>query len=237
MRRLVALLVCAGSFCVSTPALAVGGAEDVTVTRAYLRASESYARRAYAEAAASAAAVEARASGIATECPAALTYAPRDAAFGELVELTEMVVAYADVVPVRAARLRLAGAIAPLSWSSRKLTRLVHSQAVAERSIATLALPDVCADIAAWRTSAYATLPASVTGFLGRLRPIEMGVGPSQESREAVIVRLLKPYEDAGEKRVVSRMEKFEMRAYRRLAAAIAAASRKLAAALGVSAL
>jgi outer membrane lipoprotein-sorting protein len=84
MRGLCVALVCVGLLCVSAPTFAAGSAENVTATQAYLRGSESYARRAYVTVAARAAAVEARASEIAVECPSALTYAPRDAGFGEL---------------------------------------------------------------------------------------------------------------------------------------------------------
>jgi hypothetical protein len=211
--------------------------DDAAATRAYLRASESYARSSYAKVAASAAAIEARASEIARECPYALTYAPRDTEFGELAEATEMTVVYAGVAPVRSAALRLAHAIAHLNWSSSRLTRLVRSQAVEERSIAGLGLPDVCADIAAWRMSAYTTLLPSAMGFLARVHKIETGVGPSEESREAVIWRLLRHEEDTVERRTVKRIEELEALKSRRLTATIAVARRKLAAALGVSAL
>lgn len=235
--RLFVALACTGVLCVSTPVLAADRVDDTVATQAYLRASESYARSAYADVAERVAVLEARASEIAAECSSALTYAPRDAAFGELTEATDIAVAYADVAPVRTATLRLAHAISNLSWSSGRLTRLVRSQALAERTTAELALPDVCADLAAWRMSAYAMLPPSVTGFLARVQPIEAGVGPSEEPREAAIVRLLKPYENATERQSIKRVEQLEASAGRRLGAAIAAASAKLAAALGVSAL
>lgn len=229
------MLACAGWLYASAPALAAGYASDVVSTRAYLRASMLSARRAHAEVSARIAVLEARTSEIASECPSALTYAPRDTAFGELVEAAETTVAYADVAPVRAAMLRLAHSIAHLSWSNRRLTRLVRSQAVGERMIATLALPDICAGIETWRASAYATPPATVTEFLMRVRPVESGVGPSEEPLEMVILRLLKPYEDAAERRSVKRMERLEEGANRRLVAAIAAAQKRLAVVLGVS--
>jgi hypothetical protein len=233
---LFAVLACGGLWA-AVPALAAGRVDDTAATQTYLRASEVYARSAYTVVAARVAALEARASEIAAECPSALTYAPRDEAFGEIAETTDMAVVYADVVPVRAVTLRLARAISHLSWSSGRLTRLVRSQALAERAAAELALPDACADIAAWRASAYSTLPPSVASFLGRVQSIEAGVGPSEEPREAAIGRLLRPYEDAAARRTVKRIERLEVSAGRRLGTAIAAASAKLAAVLGVSAL
>ncbi len=237
MSRLFAAFACAGSLCVSAPTLAIGSEDDATATRAYLRADEAYGRTAYAEVAANAAAIEARTNEIVAECPSALTYAPRDAAFGELTEAAEMTVVYADVPSVRSTALHLAGAIEHLRWGDGRLERLVHSQAVGERSIATLALPDICVDIAAWRASAYATPPSSVTGFLARLRTFESGVGPSEESIETVILRLLRPYETQAERRIVKRIERLEALTNRRLSVASTVARAKLAAALGVSAL
>jgi hypothetical protein len=187
----------------------------------------------------SVAAIEARASEIAGECPSALTYAPRDMAFGELGEEAVTTVFFAGVAPVRSMLSRLSGAIAQLGWSDRRLSRLVHAEAGEERGIVTLALPDVCADITAWRASAYAALPPSAAAFLARVRAIESSsfVGPSEESREAVIMRLLRPYEGPAERRTAKRVERFEAEIRRRLTAATAAARAKLAAGLGISAL
>lgn len=232
---LTALMCVSSLLCMSAPALAGGHAEDAAATRAYLGASEFYARGAFTESPASTAAVEARARSIAKECPSSLTYAPRDEAFEELTEATEMTVVYAGVAPVRSATLRLANVIAHLRWSNSKLTRLVRSQAVGERLIAALALPDVCADIDGWRMSTYTRLPSSVTEFMARVLAIEGE--PSEESRETVILHLLKPYEGRAERRTVARIEQLEVRNGRRLATAIALARRKLASALGVSAL
>jgi hypothetical protein len=221
----------------SAPALAVGRTGDATATRAYISASESYARSASAVAAAGVAAIEARASEIATECPLSLTYAPRDAEFGELGETASETLVYAGLVPMRPAALRLAGAIAHLSWSSSKLTRLVRSLAAVERSGATFELPNVCAEIAGWKASAYATPPPGVAGFLARVYTSEERFGAAEESRESYILSLLKPFESASQRRAVKRAERIEALTWKRLNPAIAAAERKLAAALGASAL
>jgi hypothetical protein len=239
MTRLIAGLACAACACLPVPALAAVHADDAAATRAYLRADDAYEGGAYAEVGAMVAAIEARAGEIAGECPSALTYAPRDAAFGELGEEMGTTVFFAGQVPVRSMILRLAGTIAHLTWSDRRLSRLVRAEAAEERAIAVLALPEVCADIAAWKASAYAALPQSTVGFLARLRASESlsVVGPSEEPREAVIRRLLRPYEGPAERRAAKRIEHLEAQIGRRLAAAAAAARTKLAAALGVSAL
>ena len=237
--RLFVGLACVGSLYVSAPALAAGRADDAASTQAYLRASEAYARGVSPEVGASVAAIVARASEIEGECPSALTYAPRDAAFGEIGEEAGMTLYYAGVAPMRATRLGFAQAVGQLSWSDHRLTRLVRAQAAEEVVVAALAQPDVCADIEAWKASAYATLPQSATGYLARVARIESGsyVGPSEESREAAIMRLLRSYEGPSERRAVKRLKRQEQRTDRKLGAAAEAVRTKLAAALGVSAL
>lgn len=223
----------------SAPALATRRMDDTVATQAYLRASEAYARGASAEVGASVAAITARASEIAGECPSALTYAPRDAAFGEIGYEAYWTLFYAGVAPMRATRLGFARAIGRLSWNDRKLTRLVRAQAAEEVAIVAVALPDVCAGIEGWQASAYAALPQSAMDFLAREAAIESRayVGPSEESGERVIMRLLEPYEGPREKQTVKQVERQGQRTWGKFWAAVEAARARLAAALGVPAL
>ncbi len=233
------VLACVASLWEAVPALASGPANDAAATRAYVRASEAYARGASTEVGGGVAAIADRASEIAGECPSALTYAPRDAAFGDIGDEASTALFYSDVAPMSATRLGFAHAVGGLRWRDRRLTRLVHAQAVEEVAEVALALPNVCADIEAWKASAYATLPQSATGFLARVAAIESGsyFGPSEEPREALINRLLKPYEGSRELRTMERIKQHDQRAYRMLGEAEEAAQSKLAAALGVSTL
>jgi hypothetical protein len=235
----VAALACAACACVSTPAVAATRVDNHAATRAYLRASEAWERSATAELAARVAAMEARASEIAGECPSALTYAPRDEAFGEFGEEVSTAVFWAGAASMRSTGLRLVDAIAHLRWSDRKLTRLVHAETMEERMIAATALPDVCADLAAWKASAYAALPQSSTRFLTRVRASESlsFVGFTEESREALILRLLRRFEGPAERRTAKRIERFEAQIDKRLEAAAVAADAKLTTGLGASAL
>lgn len=239
MKGSVAALACALCACLSTPAVAASRVEDHAATRAYLRASEAYERSATTEVAARVAAIGARASEIAGECPAALTYAPRDEAFEELGAEATTIAFWTGVAPVRAAGLRLADAIAHLRWTDRRLTRLVHAVAAEEQMAAALALPDVCADIAVWKASAYATLPQSTSRFLTHSQAIESlsFIGFTEESRETLIWRLLRRFERPAEIRAAKRIEHVERRISKRVEAAIVAARAKLAAGLGVPAL
>ncbi len=239
LSQLCAVLACVGSLYVSVPALAASGPDDAAATQAYLRASETYARDASANVGGSVAAIAARANEIAEACPSALTYAPRDGAFGELGEEMSTTLFYTGLAPMGATRLTFAHAIGHLSWSDRGLTKLVREQAAVEVAAVALALPDVCADIAAWKASAYAALPQSATRFLARRAAIESReyIGPSEESLEVAITRLLRKYEGPAERREMKLVERREQRTDRMLVAAQEAARARLAAGLGVSTL
>jgi hypothetical protein len=239
VRRLIAVLACAACACLPAHAFASVHTDDVGATRAYLGADDAYERSTYAEVGVRVAAIEARVSEIGGECPSVLTYAPRDAAFGEFGEEANTTAFFAGKAPARPLLLRLAHTIEHLSWSNRRLTGLVRAEAAEERAIATLALPDVCADIAAWKANDYAALPQSTTRFLARVEAIESlsVVGPSEESRETVIMRLLRPYETPAQRRIAGRIERLEAQIGSRINAARAAGEKKLAVAWGVSAL
>lgn len=233
------MLVSAACASLLTPPLASAGVDDVAATRSYLRAGYAYERSVSREAPAGEAALAATASRIAGGCPSALTYAPRDEAFEEIEEEIGVTLSasYRLGAPtLRAPALRLAGRIARLRWSNRRLTRLVHAEAAEERANTTIAPADVCADIAAWKASAYATLPPDALRFVARTNRIEAlsFVGFTEESREAIIRRLLGRFEEGRERVQARRLARLEARAEARARAVETAAQKRVAAALGV---
>jgi hypothetical protein len=215
---------------------AADGRGEVAATRAYLLASLEVQVEEHAGLNQMLAAAEGRASEIARECPGALTYAPRDEAFEQLLYEAQSVIAYAAAVPARDALLRLSDAIVNLRWHERRLTALVHVRVVEERAVATLALPNLCTDLASWRGSAYSALPASATSFLASVEAIEAaGAGePGEGPREMVIMRLLRPHETPALRRLAKRVAGMERQTNSRLEAAAATARKRLTAALGV---
>jgi hypothetical protein len=212
---------------------------DLAATRAYLRAIALDGRESYLNVPAGAAAIEARAREIGSQCAGALTYAPRDEAFNEIAEEAAQTIFLAALGPLRGELRRFARALQHLTWSNRKLTRLVHERAAEEAAYAALVLPDVCGDIERWKTGSYAQLPASVGAFLEHALKLEVAplTGPRLETREAVILRLLTHWESARERRDARRSEARERRAGERIDAAWSDAKGKLATALGVAAL
>jgi hypothetical protein len=75
--------------------------------------------------------------------------------------------------------------------------------------------------------------------YLARVLKIELAVfvGPSEEPREAAILRLLGRYESRSERRTAKRIHHLEAQDEKRVGEAATAAETKLAAALGVSTL
>jgi hypothetical protein len=238
VRSPIVALACAT--CAALPATARADVRpgDAVATRAYLRAATTYESAVRPEAAARIAAVEARGGRIAGECPSALTYAPRDTAFEEIGEEANISMFLAGTAPVRAATLRLGHADARLKWSDHRLTRLVRGQTAEERAAVELGPPNVCADIAGWKASAYAALPPSATKFTARVQAIaSSSIVGRGEARDVVIMRLLRRYERPAERRAAKRIERDGAAIEGRLERAESAAETKLAAALGVTVL
>jgi hypothetical protein len=235
----IAVLACAACACAPVSALAAVTSRNAASTRAYLRIVADQARVANSDLGLGFAALEALEHKIAGECPEALAYAPRDVAYEEIGGEVEyaLSIAIGDALDPQA--LGRARAIGALSWSNRRLTRLVRDQAAEGRGYATYVPPNLCAQIAGWREDAYASLPAASSRFLAEMRASEPEayVGPREESRETVIARLLEPYESPAERRRAKRIERLENRVANRLNAATTSAETQLAAVLGVATL
>jgi len=210
---------------------------DAAATRAYVRITVATAREVAGAKAAQIAAIEAAAAAIASGCPAALTYAPRDFALQELTREISRWLWFAGLVPLGAIALDESRVFGGLRWSNRTLTRLVREEAVEERAEVAVEAPPVCAQIEAWKAADYAVLPSSASSFLRHLEAIEAQdtFGPSEEPRELAIAHMLRRYEAGAEKRALRKTERLEEATYREVDSAMTITERKLAAALGVS--
>lgn len=241
LQCLGAVLACAVCACVPASALAAARSNNTTATRAYLRIVVEQQRVESSDVGMGVTAVQALERQIAGECPGVLAYAPRDVAYEQIggeVEYALSIAADHSLVP-QAQALDLARALDALRWSNRRLTRLVGDREAEERAYATDTPPSLCAQIAAWRESAYAALPESSSRFLAEMGASEpeIFVGPREELRGKVVARLLEPYEQPPERRLTKTILAFESRIHNRLDATINSAEKQLGAALGVAAL
>jgi hypothetical protein len=164
-RPVVAMFACSTALvCMPAPASAMSGGNNAGATAAYLRAAEVFARAQAANLGASVAAMEKQVSGIASGCPSVLAGAPKGAQLSAVSGEIASAALFSSIAPDRTAILAFAGKVAALHWSDAGVAKLVREVVAEERATAKLALPDVCTDLSAWKTSGYHTLPSSTMG-------------------------------------------------------------------------
>lgn len=192
---------------------------DIAATHAYLQAAYTYEQAVVANAGASKAAFESTASTIGAECPGVLANAPpqrfalfagpqsprtaraigeanrRERQLNELEDELDEAPQLAFQQPNRQAAATFASALAPLSWSNPKITKLVQQSAAGLKQLTALALPAVCADMRAWVASDYRTLSPATKQFLSEFVPLAGGA-----LAPLLLGRLMKPYEGPAEK-------------------------------------
>lgn len=170
------VLTAAASATILLPAAPSGAASpsDRRATGEYLRAKYRFYQALHANDAAGEAAVSAYIAKLADECPGVLTNAPynvfdlahptyeqsqqieQETALG-LEALAGILDAWfsPDDPDVAA----LGSAILPLRWHDRRVARLVRVELAAIERLVLAVPPDVCADMRAWASSGYRTLP------------------------------------------------------------------------------
>lgn len=140
-------------------------------------------------------------AGVAAGCPGALAHAPRNIRIGEALEEAFAGLASAFLRPWAVPLVTFAGTVEHLSWSNRRLTRLVALEAARGRAEASLPSPQLCSDLEAWVAGGYGSLPPSAARFLQTYRAVSVAVGAGGRSIDEEIHRLLVPYEDPAAKR------------------------------------
>ncbi len=196
-------LVLALAACAAVAPAALAKSGNVAATRAYIRANYALVRDARANLAPAEAAGKSLANQVTAQCPLAAAGSPQD----HDSELLSVEVVGALTIsayrPDAAAAAAFGRAVGGLRWSNRALTHIVRTYAAQLQALTTLALPDVCADVQAWAASGYRTLPASTVQF-------DVSYEADDIQAEEVPLRLLAPYEDAGEASLVRRTRRLE---------------------------
>jgi hypothetical protein len=172
-------------------------------TRAYVKANYALVGFARANLPAAKVAISSLGTTVSGECPLAAADAPQD---HEAEQLNNEVVGALEVAayqPDKESMVAFAHTIRGLHWSNHKLTHMVDAYATKLEGFSTLAAPNICADVKAWASSGYATLPASTVSF-------DKGFYAYDIEAEEVSLRLLRPYESATEASLVRRTEQLE---------------------------
>ena len=178
-----------------------GAARDVSATHAYLRASYALARVAVARIPVAKARIQDFNRKLAAQCPQAGRGTPINEASQPMsyeVAVALWSLAYgADAGPIR----KFLDTVKPLNWSSPRISRAARSYAGELNALATLPLPDLCADVRAWTASGFQTIPANVAALDRRVEAIEPHPVPNA---------WLAPYEQGADAALAARTRKLE---------------------------
>jgi hypothetical protein len=185
------------------PSAALAKPGDAAATRAYIRANYALIRTARANLAAGNTALKSLVSQITGECPLAAAESPENHDSEQLSNEVVGAMTIAAYSPDTAAMETFAREVESLRWSNRVLTRLVRKYATQLEELAELASPGVCGDVRTWVAAGYQTLPPSTVQF-------DQSYYRSDIEAEEVPLKLLAPYESAGEASLVHRTKRLE---------------------------
>jgi hypothetical protein len=198
---LLALAVASTGALAIAPAGALATPQDAAATHAYIEANFALAQASQARAAIAQAAAVRLTGRVTRACHDAGAGSPENEESQkvsyEAVGALWSVIYGADTGPIRV----FVRAVAPLRWSNPKLTRAAQGYARSLHELATLALPNLCADVRTWSTGGFRTVPAATIRFDKYVEAIE---------GHTIAPRLLTPYERPGDRGIVERTTRLE---------------------------
>jgi len=193
----------AGLIVAVTPIQALAAPGDIVATHDYIQANYALAKASVALIGAGQAKIEHLNSQLAHECPGEGAGSPEDEAAQPMsyeVAVALWSIAYGtDAGPIRT----FVQAAGRLHWSNQRITMLARHYADALHAYATLPLPDLCAEVGAFKASGFQTIPPATTRLVAREQAIEASAVPSS---------LLAPYERGADASVLARTEALEIK-------------------------
>jgi hypothetical protein len=202
MSRAPVLLVLSALAFAAAPACAVAASGAVASTERYIQANYTLVKAGSAKLGAARAALVGVRHRIEGECANVAANSPQNPDSTQLSNeiIGAMVItAYRTDVPAGENFIRAAQG---LRWSNHALTSAVQAYVGHLRVLNKLAPPNVCADVRAWVSSGYRTLPASTVRFDQEFMPNWVAIGE--------LPSLLGPYERPSEKAVLRRTSQLE---------------------------
>lgn len=201
MRWLLPLLVMLPLAVAPSPALA--SSQDVAATHAAIVAGNALARAGVAGINLAQSKIDSFNRKLARECPGVGNGTPETGASQPMsyeVAVALWSIAYGSVAgPIHT----FAKAISALHWTSSRINRIAHTFVSNLTALATIPLPDLCADVRAWSASGFTTIPPHVAELDHHVEAIELPEDPW---------RLLAPYERPGDKGLVAYIKRAEAR-------------------------
>ncbi|HEY4997371.1 MAG TPA: hypothetical protein VII03_05195, partial [Solirubrobacteraceae bacterium] len=184
-------------------ATTLASSSDVASTNAYVQANYTLLLAAKSHLHAAENAPLTVLAQIRRECPAAAAESPQDANSTQLSnELIGMIVLASYHLDVAAGE-RFVRSVTSLHWANRRLAGVLGGYARNLRTLAKLAPPHLCADIRAWVSSGYKTLPASTVAFDAKFMPAWVAIG--------LLPHQLSAYESSAQKGVLARSRAIEV--------------------------
>jgi hypothetical protein len=176
-RELVIALLAALAGLSGGAASAVTTPADVAATRTYVAADYALVQTGSSHIPVARAELHRLAAKLRRACAGAAANSPQNP---ESTELSNEVIG-AMVTTANRSNIpqmdRFVAAAAPLRWSNRSLTRVIRGYVGQLRTMAALAVPDLCGDVRAWAASGYRALPASTIRFGARFMPAWVALG------------------------------------------------------------
>lgn len=172
MRKLLAL--CILPALAVAPACAQGASSDVASTHSAIAAGYALARAGVATINVAQARIDSYDRKLAFECPGVGSGTPENEASQPMsyeVAVALWSIAYGSAAgPIE----RFAKELRPLHWTSARVNRVVRSLVANLTGLATIRLPDLCADVRAWTASGFTTIPRNVLELDHRVEPLEV---------------------------------------------------------------
>jgi hypothetical protein len=156
------------------PARAPANSQDLAATHSAIVAGYALARAGVATINVAQSRVETFNRKLAVECPGAGSGTPETEASQPMsheVAAALWSIAYGSAIgPIE----RFARAMKPLHWTNARINRDAHAFIANLTALATIPLPDLCADLRAWTASGFTTVPRNVTELDRRVERLEL---------------------------------------------------------------
>lgn len=183
------------------PMRASASTGDITATHAYIAANYALARASVAMIGPAQAKIERLNGALAQECPLLGAGSPENEASQPMsheVSVAILSLKYgADAGPIRT----FLDATGRLRWSNATVTRTARSYAGDLRELASVTLPNLCADVRTWKASGFQIVPATVASLVTRVE----GTVPAP-----IPPRLLTPFERGADASLLARTMSLE---------------------------
>src|ERR1700677_2525575 len=162
---------------VAAPAPALAGAGNAATTQTYIQANLKLVESGVAKIGLGRAAMQSAKRRIEGECKSAAFDSPQNP---ESTELSNEIIGSIVLPTLQVGKpdlLKFISAAGGLHWSNAKLTSAIRIYVGKLKVMATLAPPNVCADVRAWVASGYTTLTPSTMQFAKQFMPNWVAVG------------------------------------------------------------